>query len=64
MSLIFDAEKMTLKIRILRSIRTKEVLNNFGRSDDNMICTVKKCLFPIDAYVVSCPTCKKILIGI
>ena len=36
----------------------KEVLNNFGGSDDEMILW-KKCLFPLDAYVVSCPTCAK-----
>ena len=35
-----------------------EVLNNFGRSDDDMI-KWKKWWFPLDTNVVSCPTCTK-----
>ena len=30
-------------------------VHNFGRSDNYMIHIVKKCLFPIDAYMVWCP---------
>ena len=33
-------------------------VHNFGRSEDDII-IVKKCLFPIDAYVVWCPTWSK-----
>ena len=31
-----------------------EVVENFGRSDNDMIYLLKKFLFPINAYVVSC----------
>ena len=34
----------------------KEVVHNFGKSHDDMIYVVKKCLFPLDAYMVSCPS--------
>ena len=36
-----------------------KVVHNFGKSDDVFIHIVKKCLFPLDAYIVSCPTRSK-----
>ena len=34
-------------------------VHNFGRSDNDMICTLKKCFFPLDTNMLSCSTCSK-----